>query len=1260
MDGDHGEYASDDLGIAIIGMAGRFPDARNVDEYWRNLAEGLESIREFTSKELSSAGASKAILADPAFVNAGTVLPDAARFDASFFGFSRREAEIMDPQHRVFLETAWESLENAGYDPERFSGAIGVYGGVGPNTYFQKNLNTRPDLLKVLGSYAMLLGNESTYAVSRVSFKLNLKGPSLSLNTACSTSAVAIHVACQALLTNECDMALAGGAMVSVPLGSGYLYDEGGILSPDGHCRAFDENARGTVSGDGVGIIVLKRLQDAIADGDNVLAVIKGSAINNDGSHKVGFTAPSIQGQATVIREALSIAGVSAASIGYVETHGTGTPLGDPIEIAALTEAFQDRAGEKGHCAIGSVKTNIGHLDAAAGVAGVIKTVLAMQHRQIPPSLNFEKPNPGIDFENSPFYVNTVLSSWPANDTPRRAGVSSFGLGGTNAHIILEEAPEISPSGPSREYQLLTLSASSPTALEKSSHNLADHLKGHPDENIADLAFTLQTGRKALTHRQAVTCRDISDAINALDPVDPRRVRTSSADHNDRAIAFMFSGQGSQYVDMGAELYEEQTTFQHRLDHCAELLRQWLEHDLRQILYPDDDFRQQASELLLQTAYTQPALFAFEYALASQWMEWGIQPHAMVGHSIGEYVAACLAGVFSLEDALSLVAARGRLMQALPGGDMLAVPLSEARLQQYLDGELSLAVMNAPDLCVVSGTRGSIADLQNRLLEEDLECRVIHTSHAFHSPMMDPILEPFRDVLDAVRLNPPTIPFLSNVSGNWVSAGEATDPSYWVRHIRQTVRFSDCIGKLLSEPDIALLEVGPGRTLNTLARSHPSCTKNHIVLSSSRHPKERVSDLEVILETLAQLWLAGVGVDWDRYYSNEDRHRLALPTYPFERERYWIDPATTAAERAATAHGTSLHEGEQDILTEGRVLEPRPSVQVGNPSTDVERWLAGIWQALLGVEQISVHDNFFEIGGNSLMATRLFTKIANDYGRKLPLSTIFEAPTIEELAPHLEQEKPTVSGTSLVQIHPGNARPPLLCLPGNMGNVFTDLQLLSKHLGADQPVFGFQDGLGHPSIVGKLASHYMQDLEALDLPGPYFLAGVCSGAVVAFEMAQRLIQDGKHVPLLALIEPATLSLPGANSFRHLLLELWTRLSTNVGEGSTAQSGLSMTERMTFLRMRMKVTANIWALQRYRPQVYPKEIKLFLTKESLSSGHRRSWTRLSMQGAEVIEIPGTHRSITGDREEIDENQMQVVGSLLRQRMDDSLSKIRTGP
>ncbi|WDD36958.1 beta-ketoacyl synthase N-terminal-like domain-containing protein (plasmid) [Nostoc sp. UHCC 0926] len=887
--------------IAIIGMAGRFPGANNVDIFWQNIRDGIESICFFTDEELLSGGINPALLNDSLYVRARGVLENIELFDASFFGFSPREAEITDPQHRLFIECVWSALENAGYNSQTYTGQIGLFAGVAASNYLLSNLYPNRELMESVDSFQILIGNDKDFLPTQVSYKLNLRGPSINVQTACSTSLVTVHLACQSLLNGESDIALAGGVSIRVPEKTGYHYQEGRINSPDGHCRAFDAKAKGTNGGSGLGVVVLKRLEDAFADGDFIHAVIKGSAINNDGSLKIGYTAPSVDGQREVILEALALAGVEPETITYVEAHGTGTPLGDPIEIKALTQAFHASTNKKGFCPIGSVKTNVGHLDTAAGVTGLIKTVQALKNKQIPPSLHFKDPNPQIDFANSPFYVNAILSEWKTNGTPRRAGVSSFGIGGTNAHVILEEAPVVERLDASRPWQLLLLSAKTTTALETNTANLATHLQQHPDITLPDVAHTLQVGRRAFDHRRIVVCNGCEDAVKVLTSPDPQRLLTYHHKPSHRPVIFMFSGQGAQYVNMARELYLVEPTFFQHVNICADILQPLLNLDIRHILFPKEQQIEAATQKLEQTALTQSALFVIEYALAQLWMEWGVHPEAMIGHSIGEYVAATIAGVFSLEDALPIVATRGQLMQQLPSGSMLAIPLPEKDVQSLIEGVktfhgtyLQIAAINSPSSCVVSGSKEAIASLQNQLSSQEIECRLLHTSHAFHSVMMEPILEPFVQSLKKVKLNPPRIRFISNVTGSWITDDEATNASYWGQHLRQTVRFSDGISQLLQQFEGVFLEVGPGRTLSTLTTQHFQSKAKQLVLTSLRHAKEQQSDVSFLLQTLGRLWLFGVDINWSGFYTHEQRHRLPLPTYPFERQRYWIDAKSSS------------------------------------------------------------------------------------------------------------------------------------------------------------------------------------------------------------------------------------------------------------------------------------------------------------------------------------------------------------------------------
>jgi phthiocerol/phenolphthiocerol synthesis type-I polyketide synthase E len=899
----------DSLEIAVIGMACRYPGARNVSEFWNNLRDGVESISSFSDEELQSMGVDLATLCHPKFVKAGAILKDPGKFDAAFFGYSPKEAELLDPQHRVFLECAWEALESAGYTPDGYSGLIGVYAGMSLSTYLLFNLMAAPAAMPAEDPFQVMISNDKDFLSTRVSYELNLKGPSITVQTGCSTSLVAVHLASQGLLNYQCDLALAGGISIQVPQRTGYFYQDGGINSSDGHCRAFDAKGDGTIFGSGAGIVVLKRLTDAIADNDNILAVIKGSAINNDGASKIGYTAPSVDGQAQVISMAHLVAGVEPETITYIEAHGTATGLGDPVEIAALTKAFGASTNEKGFCAVGSVKTNIGHTDAAAGIAGLIKTVLALEHKQLPPSLNFESPNPKIDFENSPFYVNAKLCPWKANGTPRRAGVSSFGIGGTNAHVILEEAPKLARTSPSREFQLLAISARTRSALEQATTNLAEYLAQHQSDSLAeataeslgDIAYTLQIGRKLFEYRRMLVCRNGEEAVAALTGSNSNAVFTTYEEADDRPVIFMFPGGGSQYVNMARGLFLNEPFFRHQLLSCFDILRSLVSFDLSSLLFPSGPVSDHHSSLLSSTSLALPALFCVEYSLARLWMHWGIRPQAMIGHSLGEYVAACLSGVFSLADALSLVVTRGRLFEQLPSGAMLSVPLSESELSPLLNGNLSIAAINSPVLCVISGANPEIEAFSSLLANMGVEYRRIHIDVAAHSHLVEPILGRFEERVESMALNAPTIPFLSNVTGDWMTQDLATDPDYWVKHLRQPVRFSDGLQKLMKEPDAVLLEIGPGQTLSSLAKLQAERNPGHVILSSVRHPHDPIPDEAFILTTLGKLWMSGLKIDWDEFYRYEQRRRVATPTYPFERKQYWRDPSSTAESQLALA-----------------------------------------------------------------------------------------------------------------------------------------------------------------------------------------------------------------------------------------------------------------------------------------------------------------------------------------------------------------------
>ena len=989
--------------VAVVGLAGRFPKAPNVAAFWRNLCAGLEGITFFPPPPPATP-ATPPPADSGAWVGARGLLEGADLFDASLFGINPREAELMDPQHRLFLECGWEALEHAGYDPSRYAGAIGVFAGASLPTYLLHNLASRPERAALAGEQAVMFANDKDFLATRVSYKLDLRGPSLNIQTACSTSLVAVVVACQHLLTYQCDMALAGGVALTFPQQRAYRYQTGGIASPDGHCRAFDAQAAGAVPGEGVAAVVLKRLADAEEDGDQVYAVIKGFALNNDGARKAGYAAPSVEGQAEVIALAQAMAGFEPDTIGLLEAHGTGTPVGDPIEVAGLMRVFNQKGRGTARCALGSVKTNIGHLDTAAGIAGFIKATLALHHQQLPPTLHFQSPNPQLNLATSPFYVNTTLVPWAPGPAPRRAGVSSFGIGGTNAHVVLEEALAVAPLASPRAPQLLVWSAKTSAALEMATGRLREHLQGQDPGLLADVAWTLQTGRRAFPHRRILVAQAPAEAVAALSDPGKGGVLTAQAPTHAPVLVYLFPGQGAQRADMGRELYHQEPVFRQEVDRCADLLRAELSLDLRTLLYPAPGSEALRAEKLTDTALAQPALFVIEYALAQLGRSVGLQPRALVGHSSGEYVAGCLAGVFSLEDALRLVATRGRLMQQLPRGAMLAVLASEAELRPRLSGALALAAVNGPRQCVVAGPPEAIDGLKPQLAGAGVACRLLPTSHAFHSPMMDPILAPFATVVGGMTLKPPQLPLVSSVTGRWLTPAEATDPAYWVRHIRETTRFAAALELVLTEPDLRLVEMGPGRALTGLVREHPRRQPNHHALPALA---SAAGDRAGWLTTVGQLWLSGLLIDWAALHAGERRRRVPLPTYPFERKRYWIEPS--APSPAPPAEGTQAAPEPTPAreATATPAATVTPAVPATRPAEDpILTTLTAAVLELSGlpVAEVRPDATFLEMGFDSLFLTQVSQRITQLFQVQVPFRTLLdEVPTLSQLAAHLRE-----------------------------------------------------------------------------------------------------------------------------------------------------------------------------------------------------------------------------------------------------------------
>ncbi len=1002
------------LEIAIIGMACRFPGADGIDEFWKNISNGRESIHFFSDEELKEAGLTDEVFQDPNYIKAFGELSRPYHFDANFFNYTPREARGMDPQVRLLHEYTWAALEDAAVVPGPEPHTIGLFAGAAPNFAWEA-VSLLSQARRGPGWFSQQILVNKDFAATRIAYNLGLTGPAITLSTACSTSLTAVDSACRALLTGQCDIAVAGGITVCYPSKKGYQYQEGMIYSADGHTRAFDHRAMGSVFGEGVGMVVLKPLEDAIEDRDHIYAVIRGTAVNNDGNRKVGYTAPGIKGQAAVIRAARHMAQVEAESITYIEAHGTATPLGDPVEIKALKNAFNSE--KKQFCAIGSVKTNIGHLDAASGVAGLIKTALMLKHRVLPASLHYEKPNSKIDFQNSPFYVNTRLTPWDPAPYPRRAGVSSFGIGGTNAHALLEEwtgktGTGTAPTEPDQApYRLFPLSAKTRPALDHMARNLGEYVKQHPDIHPADASYTLLNGRKTFAHRMFALCKTTAQAAELFTaPQHPQAGVFHDTTGQAPKVVFLFPGQGAQYVDMGRDLYRTEPLFREEMDRCFQVASPLLGYDLKDALYPQPGAPGRG---ITQTEAAQPLLFGFEYALAKLLMSWGITPFAMMGHSIGEYTAACLAGVFSPEDAVKLVTARGQAMQRMAPGAMLSVPLPEEEVLPLLPRDISPAAVNSSSLCTVSGPHEAIETFARELEHMGHRARPLHTSHAFHSAMMEPMLEEYQQVVNTAPLHEPQIPFISNTSGTWITPQQACSPGYWTQQVRRPVRFARGLETLFEEPSALFLECGPGRALGTFLERHQDKTAHHRTLNLARHPREEVPDDYILYNALGHMWLYGLSPDWSAVYPGEQPYRIPLPAYPFQGKAYLPEEQKIAAmagflsgdggaaapvpAQYADAHQTTEPPDTPEEADEGDTGTP-----FAPPRDPIEQRLAGAWRELLGFGRIGIHDNFFRLNGDSITAMQILSRVKDMFGVEVAVKDFFPQPTIAELGEHVK------------------------------------------------------------------------------------------------------------------------------------------------------------------------------------------------------------------------------------------------------------------
>ncbi len=1105
--------------VAILGAAGRFPGARTLDEYWQNLIGGIESLHRYGPAELQASGVSPTIWAHPDFVPVAGAAPEADLFDADFFGISPAEARLLCPQHRIFLEHCWEALETAGYDPHRFDGRIGVFAGSNASTYLLFNILSHPGLIDMVGHVPALLATDKDYLATRASYTLDLRGPSVAVNTACSTSLVAVHMACQSVLSGECDMALAGAATVHTC--PGYLHQEGLPLSPDGRCRPFDASARGSGVGSGAGVVLLKPLAQAIRDGDRVLAVIRGSAINNDGASKVSYTAPSTRGEEEAIAEALAVAGVDARTISYVEAHGTGTALGDPIEVEALTRVFRAAGAGRASCGLGSVKSNFGHLGAAAGMAGLLKVVLALQHRRLPPSLNFTAPNPRLGLDTSPFRVIAESEDW-SGPLPLRAGVSSFGVGGSNSHVVVEAAPpEDRPaSAPGPGAELFLLSARTSDALERLTDRLAAHLASRPELAPGDVAYTLHSGRRAFRHRSALVARSVADAARELGARDPARLLQGTADTRPRPIAFLFPGGGAQHMGMARTLYEKEPVFREAFDRCRDAVLPLLGVDLAQVVTAPAGRPETPGGPLERESVCAASIFAVSYALCGLWSSFGIEPDTMAGYSTGEYVAATLAGVMTVDEALGLLVERVELIERVvtDRGAMLSVPLPAAACRPFLEGGLSLAGDNGPNLCVLAGPRALIDAAVRTLGAQGISPQMLRVRNGYHSSLLDPIVEPLEALVRTRVLRPPQRPWTSTVTGARIRSEEATDPRYWVRHSRDTVRFGPALSVLLEDPDRILLEVGPGVQMASLARQHDAIRPTHLVLSSLAHPRDATPDREALLATVGRLWLAGQPLTAAAFGAGRAR-RVALPTYPFQRRRHWIDPLPVGAAGLDGPSALADSPPSADAVEE----QPRSiATRYVAPRSDTERALADLWERALGTRPIGIHDDFFELGGTSLLGIQLLGQLPAALKGRIQLADLLVAKTIAALAGQVDRPRQAGLPRGVVLLRAGSGDP-VFCPHALLGGAIDVYQALVTSLPSGRPVYGIVaagvDGVEAPKrSIEEMGAAYCQSIKDLQPHGPYRLIGFSVGGLIAFEIAQQLRAAGDEVAVLALLD----------------------------------------------------------------------------------------------------------------------------------------------
>jgi polyketide synthase PksJ len=1105
--------------IAIIGMSCRLPKANTLQEYWDNLCSNKDCLTRFDEKEIENS-----LFQNENFVPVKGILSNIDQFDASFFGFSPADASITDPQQRVFLECALEALEHSGVAPNKLiSKMISVFAGMTDSTYLHENLLKNYWVCNEYDNFQQRIATSIGMLSTQTSYRLNLKGRSINVNTGCSTGLIAVDQACQDLILGKSDIALAGAASIVVPQVNGYLYHQGSITSPDGYCRPFSNNANGTVFSNGVGVVILKRLEDAITDKDTIYAIIKGSGVNNDGLDKLGFTAPSVSGQMACIKEALSQANVFADEITLLETHGTATTLGDIIEINALTSAYREQTDKKQFCALGSVKANIGHTDVTAGIAGLIKATLCLYHKKIPPLTHFNAPNPNLSLNDSPFYVNTQLIDWESVSSKRYAGVSAFGVGGTNIHMILGNYENEKSTVP-KAYQhneLILLSAKTEQALEQNTHNLTQYLVSQDisKNDLANIAYTLQTGREDYQWRRFGVGNNYSDIVNEL--IQKKPFFFNEEIH--QSIVFMFPGQGMQYHEMAMELFDTIPKFAMYVEQGALLAKPYLKYDLLNIICNPHDKK------LSKTQYAQPALFIIEYALAKLLIDCGIKPDSLIGHSLGEYVAACLSGVFSFEDGIALICERGLLMASAPKGKMLAIECSEEEFYLFTSiANIELALHNTTNHCVVSGEALEIDKLEQHLSKIKKSYQKLKVSHAFHSRLMEPLEQSFKEIFSNITLSAPSIPIISNVTGDWLSTSDATNPDYWYQHLRYTVKLCSGLNVLFSDAHPMFIEVGPGQSLSNFLKdiSHGKAQIAHTLPNHLR----RTSDLYQFLSALGKIWQSGVDVHWRTLYQTEKRHHIPLPTYAFQRQRYWVEPdyiklplSEVSPNFTSSLKCISQHTQNNNLNLKTARTHLNVISKYVSPSTPLESELAKIWQNTLGIENIGIEDDFFALGGHSLKAIKLIEKLNKVYKCNISIQHLYAAPTIYKLNKFISSNKntPEINITVPLKIQNNTTQNLFLCHPASgMINCF---DLFISECQTEFSVYGLQD----PSIasgrllydsLNAMAEAYLSAIKKIQPTGPYYLMGYSFGGTLLFEIAHKLQKHNEKIALLSLID----------------------------------------------------------------------------------------------------------------------------------------------